>query len=284
VRALHEGAAEPLALLGLIRLVHYLSEPAALGRGPCDLVTDCGTGVTAIGAPPLSVYSISYFLSNSILAAFTKCLGISVSFGWHACQSRNLRPLEGCVAASRLADKLRLKSPGLALGVALLGLPWRIHGVMLAGTKEYYQQQQKDLTAASLSSFGAGDRFSLQQPYTLPVHIVQSLQCPRIAPLGVQHNIPRSHEIILWCLFVPQMRRWSREGALPCALFWGQGVCKIKAIECAGNPSTEDASGGALPLNWRPRVNPRKFGAVLPGDVTTCRQVRARCAPTHSLL
>ncbi|KAK9915841.1 hypothetical protein WJX75_005000 [Coccomyxa subellipsoidea] len=132
VRALHEGAAEPLALLGLIRLVHYLSEPAALGRGPCDLVTDCGTGVTAIG---------------------------------------------------------------LALGVALLGLPWRIHGVMLAGTKEYYQQQQKDLTAASLSSFGAG------------------------------------------------------------------------------NPSTEDASGGALPLNWRPRVNPRKFGAVLPGDVTTCRQV-----------
>lgn len=191
MRALHEGAAEPLALLGLIRLVHYLSEPAALGRGPCDLVTDCGTGVTAIGAPPLSVYSISHFLCNSILAASTNCLDIPVSFGWHACQSHNLRPLEGCVAAlsfSRLADKLRLKSPGLALGVALLGLPWRIHGVMLAGTEEYYLQQQKDLTAAFLSNFGAGERFSLQQPYTLPVHIVQSLQCPRIAPLGVQLN------------------------------------------------------------------------------------------------
>ncbi len=51
---MHEGAAEPLALLGLIRLVDYLSEPAALGRGPCHLVTDCGTGATAIGTPPLS--------------------------------------------------------------------------------------------------------------------------------------------------------------------------------------------------------------------------------------
>ena len=57
---MHEGAAEPLALLGLIRLVHYLSEPAAFGRGPCDLVTDCGTGVTAIGAPPLSSLILSH--------------------------------------------------------------------------------------------------------------------------------------------------------------------------------------------------------------------------------
>ena len=61
-------------------------------------------------------------------------------------------------------------------------------------------------------------------------------------------------------------------------------VCKIKAVDCAGNLYTEDASGGALPLTWRPRVRPRKFGAVLPGDVTTCRQVRARCALTRSLL
>lgn len=32
-------------------------------------------------------------------------------------------------------------------------------------------------------------------------------------------------------------------------------------------------SAGALPLHWRQRVRPRKFGAVLPGDVATCRQV-----------
>jgi hypothetical protein len=28
-----------------------------------------------------------------------------------------------------------------------------------------------------------------------------------------------------------------------------------------------------LPLLWRPRLTPRKFGKVLPGEVGTCRQV-----------
>ena len=37
---------------------------------------------------------------------------------------------------------------GLALGVALLGLPWKILGVMLAGNIEYYTQQQQALTEA----------------------------------------------------------------------------------------------------------------------------------------
>lgn len=46
---MQEGAAEPLALLGLIRLVRHLSGTAALGRAPLHLVTDCGTGATAIG-------------------------------------------------------------------------------------------------------------------------------------------------------------------------------------------------------------------------------------------
>lgn len=37
---------------------------------------------------------------------------------------------------------------GLALGIALLDLPWRVSSVMLAGSLEYYQQQQHDLLAA----------------------------------------------------------------------------------------------------------------------------------------
>ncbi|CAL8470386.1 g9928 [Coccomyxa elongata] len=127
VRTLQEGAAEPLALLGLIRLVRHLSGPAALGRTSRHLVTDCGTGATAIG---------------------------------------------------------------LALGVALMGLPWKVHGVMLAGSEEYYNRQQQELTAAFTAAFAAG-------------HL----------------------------------------------------------------------SADALPLHWRQRVRPRKFGAVLPGDVATCRQV-----------
>ena len=67
MQALQEGAAEPLALLGLIRLVRHLSGPTALGRAPCHLITDCGTGTTAVGkqniifplswVPDLQIYS-----------------------------------------------------------------------------------------------------------------------------------------------------------------------------------------------------------------------------------
>ena len=49
MHALQEGAAEPLALLGLIRLVDYLSECEQLGRESCSIVVDSGTGVTAMG-------------------------------------------------------------------------------------------------------------------------------------------------------------------------------------------------------------------------------------------
>ena len=44
---------------------------------------------------------------------------------------------------------------GLAIGIALLGLPWRVTGVMLAGTTDYYQQQARDLTQAFLTEHGA---------------------------------------------------------------------------------------------------------------------------------
>lgn len=34
---------------------------------------------------------------------------------------------------------------GLALGAALCGLPWRVSGIMLAGSLDYYRQQQSTL-------------------------------------------------------------------------------------------------------------------------------------------
>ena len=50
VHALQEGAAEPLALLGLIRLVRWLHSSRALsGSQPRSIVIDSGTGVTAVG-------------------------------------------------------------------------------------------------------------------------------------------------------------------------------------------------------------------------------------------
>ena len=64
---------------------------------------------------------------------------------------------------------------GLAMGVALLGLPWKVIGVMLAGTREYYSQQQHALTEAYSSDFLQG------MPY---------LQC---LGLGLENFIPASH-------------------------------------------------------------------------------------------
>ena len=54
VHALQEGAADPLALLGLIRLVDYLAGYGQLGREPCSIIVDSGTGVTATGMLILS--------------------------------------------------------------------------------------------------------------------------------------------------------------------------------------------------------------------------------------
>jgi hypothetical protein len=45
---------------------------------------------------------------------------------------------------------------GAAIGVALFGLPWRVQGVMLAGSLDYYKQQQKELTTAFCRAFPSG--------------------------------------------------------------------------------------------------------------------------------
>ena len=37
---------------------------------------------------------------------------------------------------------------GLALAIVLCGLPWRVSGIMLAGSPEYYSEQQRSLVAA----------------------------------------------------------------------------------------------------------------------------------------
>ena len=52
---------------------------------------------------------------------------------------------------------------GLAIGIALLDLPWKVQGVMLAGSAEYYVQQQSELAEAFSSEFLTGKRFHFQQ-------------------------------------------------------------------------------------------------------------------------
>ncbi|KAK9816307.1 hypothetical protein WJX74_006529 [Apatococcus lobatus] len=132
VHIIPEGAANADALLGFVRLVDYLSQPSVLGRSPCNLVIDSGTGITATG---------------------------------------------------------------LGLGIKLLQLPWSVTAVSLVEKPEQCRIVQGWLTSA----------FAHQH-------------------LGGLH---------------------------------------------------EDLK--ELPIEWVPRIEPRRFGKVLPGEIGACRQVAQQC-------
>ena len=88
VAVVPEGGAEAAALLGMVRLVHWMAgsrEFSGLHRRETTMVVDSGTGTTAVG---------------------------------------------------------------LALGAALLDLPWTVTAVTLAGPEEYYAQQAVALVGA----------------------------------------------------------------------------------------------------------------------------------------
>jgi D-cysteine desulfhydrase len=87
---------------------------------------------------------------------------------------------------------------GIALGVAALGLPWHVVGVMLAGENDDYVGYQRALLAA------------------------------------VRDSPPASAEAVRAATVAQQLQ---------------------------------------LPLSWVPRVTPRRFGKVLPGELRACRDV-----------
>ena len=62
---------------------------------------------------------------------------------------------------------------GLALGAALAGAPWTVHGVMLASNQHYYETQQHTLSAAFCSLFLPGEGVLVALP---PVHFTAQLQ------------------------------------------------------------------------------------------------------------
>lgn len=69
---------------------------------------------------------------------------------------------------------------GLAVGIQLAQLPWKVLGVMLAGPLSYYQQQQTALTALFADKYLAGEQlcyiillapFGCQLEHSLRCHI-----------------------------------------------------------------------------------------------------------------
>lgn len=101
--AVKEGAGDALALLGLIRLIHHLSQRTVFGSDhPLHIVVDTGTGTTAVG---------------------------------------------------------------LALGISLLRLPWKVTGVILADTVEGYEAHKHQL----ISTFCEHHSLHLDEALHLPV-------------------------------------------------------------------------------------------------------------------
>lgn len=119
---------------------------------------------------------------------------------------------------------------GLALGIWLLGLPWRVAGIMLAGDLPYYTAQQDSLTRAFLEAYGED------------------------LDLGLGGGLATSQG------------SQESEGE---RVVGGSGVLREAGVQ---RPPALPAMP-SLPLEWVPRVTPRRFGSVLPGEVAACKQV-----------
>jgi 1-aminocyclopropane-1-carboxylate deaminase/D-cysteine desulfhydrase-like pyridoxal-dependent ACC family enzyme len=93
-------------------------------------------------------------------------------------------------------------SAGLALGAALLGLPWTVTGVMLAAQPPYYQQQQQALTLAFCEAHGWPDAEAVQQDTAQRLHWVPR-QVPRkfgkvlAGEVAACQSVAQQHGIVL---------------------------------------------------------------------------------------
>ncbi|CAI7821281.1 unnamed protein product, partial [Closterium sp. NIES-54] len=127
---------------------------------------------------------------------------------------------------------------GCALAVHLLGLPWLVVGVMLAGTTDYYTAQQEKL----LRSFADQLPWLLSQPE---------------APVPVTD---RGQE--------EEFDRTTTEAAGAAEEVEAAEEKTVAEVERAQQQLS--VCGHALPLVWVPRETPRRFGKVLPGEITRC--------------
>ena len=57
---------------------------------------------------------------------------------------------------------------GLAIGIALLDLTWKVQGVMLAGSAEYYAVQQSNLVKAFSSEILTGEQLRIRRDMACP--------------------------------------------------------------------------------------------------------------------
>jgi 1-aminocyclopropane-1-carboxylate deaminase/D-cysteine desulfhydrase-like pyridoxal-dependent ACC family enzyme len=79
---------------------------------------------------------------------------------------------------------------GLALGAALAGAPWTVHGVMLAGPREYYDAQQRALAAAFCEAYLPGGALCQRAMSELPGLPVAAVLGVRMRGVYCDHEQP----------------------------------------------------------------------------------------------
>ena len=89
-------------------------------------------------------------------------------------------------------------SAGLAVGVELLQLPWTVAAVMLAGSKDYYQQQTQQLCAAF------SDQFDLELHSPCSNMVWQEREVPRPFGKVFQHDVEQCRQVSSSCACLRQ--------------------------------------------------------------------------------
>eukprot|EP00198_Chlamydomonas_reinhardtii_P000261 XP_001689596.1 predicted protein [Chlamydomonas reinhardtii] len=206
VAVIAEGGGDAAALLGLVRLSHWLLGAAST----------CGVGSSSSGGGAPGEQDARQLLPEGL--GSSRRLVTDVGALPHP-QSTPYRILVDSGTGTTAI--------GLAIGIALLGLPWTVVGIMLAGEESYYRSQAQQLLSSFLQRYG-----------------------PELYGIG------RAEATGLG---------GARGGSSTV------GASATAAAAEAGGAG--EASAGALPLQWVPRLVPRRFGKVFPQDIATCKQV-----------
>ncbi|GIL43850.1 hypothetical protein Vafri_1445 [Volvox africanus] len=220
-----EGGGDPPALLGLLRLVYWLAYGQTVDEGCCQNLTNAN-------------------------ALDPRAPGGGERPVRHGSLNRRIATVQSLPYPTTTPYKFVVDSGtgttaiGLALGITLLGLPWTVHAVMLAGDLSYYKSQQEQLVRGFLEQYG------------------EELFC--------NSKSASSH---------PPGRTAAGGGAIA-GLAEAAAAPPVNKVTVAEAPmpmsSSVDyglANEALLPLRWLPRPSPRRFGKVLPGEIAACKLV-----------
>ncbi|GIL81921.1 hypothetical protein Vretifemale_10682, partial [Volvox reticuliferus] len=230
-----EGGGDPPALLGLLRLVYWLAY-GTVEDGCCQNLTNAT--VLDPRAPGGGERRARHGSLNRRIVAVQSLPYPTVT------------PYKFVVDSGTGTTAI-----GLALGIALLGLPWTVHGVMLAGDLSYYSSQQEQFIRGFLGWYGeelfGSSKSSVHHPAGRTAagdDLPAASAAGGVAPLDVAEAATAAPVNTVAAAAEAQM---PMPPSLDCGL----------------------ANGALLPLRWLSRPSPRRFGKVLPGEIASCKLV-----------